>query len=447
MLQQTLERVRGLIGKCISPVSAPANRSLHGWTEAELAVLRPEQFVTKRPRMTVRPAVLPREPTRRPPPRAEQPDPYQRYLVDREEVAVDGSLAGPVFLPEPRGGHGLRPRLEVERIDAPPGRHIVYYFEFDTVYSFDSPNYWRSPQLLPHQAAVDPAGRGGGRYSLFRSGHHNPNDGPVVLFPFRVTAMRLPDDWQLLDKTEMERQAAALGFGLDRAEVVREIFNYVRQFVTWSKHTKVRSSLDVFCSGVSPCGQANALCSLLLEMNGVRTRGVSGFDPVVRVITDGKGGHSAAEFYDPDAQKWNYLDPYLDLCLPGVAAADFAEHPIGEFMLGNHRTLRPLKRQFMYRRYFDRLNRMAPVSMLQLNGDEASWGTQWPLVERPRFEPRELLPEEITVHARARYLITNGQRVQHRTEVPVDAGCDGIVASPWSHTSFVVHPRKLLGIG
>ncbi len=260
--------------------------------------------------------------------------------------------------------------------------------------------------------------------------------------------MRLPDDWQVLDRDELERHALGLGFGLDRAAMIREVFDWVRHTIIWSAQTQVRTTLDVFCTGIGACGQANALCSLLLELNGVRTRGVSGFDPIIRHEKLGRGGgHSVSEYYDEAEGRWNYIDPYLDLLLPGISASELAAKPIGEHLLGVFTRLRPLGRQFMYRRYFDRLNRMIPVSMLQTDGDESKWGTQWPLVEAREFSPVDLFPDQRTIHVRARYILTNGQHVRHRSIRPKAANSAGIVASPWSQLSFEIRPRELLQIG
>lgn len=463
MLNQAFSRVRRVFSGrdaalpvCVAkfesaeePAAEPQlehHSALTGWSADELAVLKPHQLSTTLPRPFVRKPMLPEDPTRRPPPRAAQAELYHRYVIDSEPVEVDDSLPGLRFAPLAFGdGLNARPTVAVDPAQVPVDRHAVYYFEFDIVDSFDSPNFWRTPQLLPYKAEPDILGRAGVRYSLFRSGHHEPGGVATVAFPFRATAMRLPTDWHDLDRAELERQALSLGFGLDRESIIREVFNFVRHTIVWSAQSQVRSTLDVFATGVGACGQANAVCSLLLEMNGVRSRGVSGFDPAVR-LKNGHGGHSVAEVFDPESARWSYIDPYLDIYLPGVPAAELAAHPAGNLMLGAHHLLRPLRRQFMYRRYFDRLNRMIPASMLQLGGDESIWGTQWPLIKPREFEPRDLFPEEITIHARARYLLTNGQRVQHRSEIPVQASAEGIVASPWARTAFAIRPRELLAI-
>ncbi|KAA0215863.1 MAG: hypothetical protein DYG94_06820 [Leptolyngbya sp. PLA3] len=420
--------------------------ALPGWTPDEIAILTPDQLSTNPPPPVLRDPAFPDEPTRRPPPRAEQPEPYHAYTHNAagDDPPEDQALPPLRFTPvEPT----FRPQVRVTPVEDEAGRLAVYYFEADTVDTFDSPNFWRAPHILPWKARWDVTGRGGVRYSIFRSGHHAPHSGPVLEFPFRATAMRLPDDWRMLNRAELERHALALGYALDRDATIREVFDWVRHTIVWSAQSKVRSTLDVFCTGVGACGQANALCSLLLELNGIRTRGVSGFDPIIRKETDCRGGgHSAAEYYDEDNQRWNYIDPYLDLLLPGVAAADFDAHEIGDLALGTAACLRPLKRQFMYRRYFDRLNRMIPVSMLQVDGDERRWGTRWPLVQPRPFAPGELFPETQTIHVRARYLLTNGQRVLHRSVRPNPAGGTGVVASPWATTAFEIRPRELLGI-
>ncbi len=425
---------------CIHPL-------LSGWTDDELAVLTPQQRSTTPPASRVIGPVFPEAPSRRPLARDEQADPYHVYIGDDGgvEVSVDASLPAPVIRDDGSFA-GLRPIVELDPVEAPAGRSVVYYFEVDTVESFDSPNFWRAPQLLPYKAERDITGRAGVRYSVLRSGHHRPHAGPRLEFPFRVSAMRLPDDWHALDRAELERHAIGLGLGLGRDALIREVFDWVRHTIVWSAQTQVRSTLDVFCTGVGACGQANALCALLLELNGIRTRGVSGFDPLIRARTEGRGGgHSAAEYFDDERRSWNYIDPYLDLLVPGVSAADFSRCPIGDHPLGAFGNLRSLRRQFMYRRYFDRLGRMIPASMLQVQSGEAGWGTQWPLVRPQACAPADVLAERRTVFVRARYLLTEGRSVQHRSERPSGV-CGSVVASPWAVRSWTVQPRALLGV-
>lgn len=257
------------------------------WTACEVAALSLAELSTAPPSDANCEPVLAEEPTCRPRSRVEQAYPYHNYVLnvgladvpDELPLKVDESLAPLRFTDiEP----ALRPVIAVAPVKSPDERVVRYYFEFDTVPTFDSPNFWRAPQLLPFQAVRDISGRDGVKYRLFTSGHHEPHMGPVARFPFRVTAMRLPDDWQVLDRAELERHALGLGYGLAGDALIREIFDWVRCTITWSRQSRVRSSLDVFCSGLSPCGQANAYCSFLLELNGVRTRGVSGFDPAIR---------------------------------------------------------------------------------------------------------------------------------------------------------------------
>lgn len=157
----------------------------------------------------------------------------------------------------------------------------------------------------------------------------------------------------------------------------------------------------------------------------------------------------AAEYFDEATRRWNYIDPYLDLLLPGVSAAQVRRSAFAGHLLGAFTKLRTLERQFMYRRYFDRLNRMTPITMVQM-GDaagESTWGTQWTLVRPRSWRPEDLFADRCTIHVRARYVLTSGQRVLHRAVRPEPAPSAGIVASEWAQTSFEIRPRELLGIG
>ena len=282
------------------------------------------------------------------------------------------------------------------------------------------------------------------RFQPLITGQRKVENVPRVQFPFRASAMRLPIDWHDLDWDQLQRHALALGFGLKGEQLIREIHAFVRQTIIWSAQRTMRSSLDIFCTGIGACGATNAYAGLLLELNGVRFRGVSGFDPQVRIETGGFGGHSVGEVFDLETGRWSYIDPYLDLYLPGISAADLASNEVGKMMIGAWTRLRPLSGQFRYRRYYDRLNRMASPTMLQC--DQSTWGVQWPLLKAPKVKPADLFPEAITIHVRARYILTNGQTVLHRSVKPEPCSLRGIRASRWATTSFTVRPHELLGL-
>jgi hypothetical protein len=417
---------------------------LSGWTAEELSVLDERDFEMGHGAFEVGPAVVDREADRRP---TRSGGGSGGYVLDNgDPVVVDGDLAAPAIAFVDGGPDGLHPRFRASGAPEDDGRTVVWYWEFDTADTFDTRNFWGCPHLAPYKPAADADGRSDVRYRLFRRCERAAGGGAEVSFPFRVTAMRLPADWEQLDWSEFERQAMGLGYGLEGDAVVEEIYRYVSRTVTWSNQTVIRTGLDVFCTGVGQCGRTNVYCGLLLELNGIRSRGVSGFDPEVR-LANGLGGHSVIEAYNEKTGRWSYVDPYLDLYFPGVSAHEFAGLEIGKMMLGGSGQLRPLADQFKYRRYFDRLRRTPNVNMLQAYGQEATWGTQWPLIEPlETFEPRAVFPESLTVHVRARYLLTNGQRPQHRSEERIRASNEGVVASPWGHTTLTVRPRELLGI-
>ncbi len=130
---------------------------LPGWTDEEIATLSEAQRVTSPPPAIVREPTLAETPTRRPSPRTEQASPYHAYVAnvgtedapDAIILQVDDSLLPPRF---DSVSAELWPTVALHPVEPTDGRSVEYYFEFDTVDTFDSPNFWRSPQLIPFQA-------------------------------------------------------------------------------------------------------------------------------------------------------------------------------------------------------------------------------------------------------------------------------------------------------
>src|SRR5262249_18336439 len=116
-----------------------------------------------------------------------------------------------------------------------------------------------------------------------------PKLGPSLHFPFSANAMGLPRKREEISFETLIDLVAALGKGLSPLETVHTIFNYVQMNFAWSRDSIFRPPLDVLRSGMGGCGHINLLLGLLLELNGVRSRAVSGFDPSLREIYPGAG--------------------------------------------------------------------------------------------------------------------------------------------------------------
>src|SRR5437870_10589261 len=107
------------------------------------------------------------------------------------------------------------PVVRVPKVQGSDRSDRLYYFEFGTAPTFDSPNFWRYPSLMPayplDARPLDLTGRDGLAFNVF-SATQRDVDGTrsEMRFPFRVTAMRLPNKWGDLTYEELERQALAL---------------------------------------------------------------------------------------------------------------------------------------------------------------------------------------------------------------------------------------------
>ena len=157
---------------------------------------------------------------------------------------------------------------------------------------------------------------------------------------------------------------------------------------------------------------------------------------------------------------WFYADPFSSIFLPGLAAADFRDHPrareILVYNIDNSRDhdvygkLFTLDRLFAYRIYYDQpWNRLPGTNLFSVLGREHEYGLSWSLLDAAGpCEIDDLLPERLRVHVRARYVITDGQTVQtFYYNVPMRKPPKVVRVSAWSSTFFEVEPRALLARG
>jgi hypothetical protein len=362
----------------------------------------------------------------------------QRYL-DPEDVSVrvDDGLAKPRL--EFRLGADGRP---LARIDTPvwdgPGFRS-HRFEFDTSPDFTSPNLWRCPTLDPK---VDGENLGDDRdvsHYAMRTRDRNPRAGQslTVSFPFPAAAMCLPDARSEIGFQHIELLAAALASEGTVASTVDAVFRYAQAKYAHANDTAFRPPVEVIRASMGGCGHVNFLAGLLLELNGIRCRGVAGFDPALRQAYPG-AGHTAIELLDPATDRWEYFDPYLDVRLPGRAASDMPRDPEASSIplakidpqfhhLGN---FIDLGRIFRYRIYLDLLRRLPNASMLQLEGREDSYGRDWRLF-RPGRSNRAPPPFRRAIHARARFVYSEQAISQWRLKLE-----QAPVASPWAYATI-----------
>lgn len=422
-------------------------------TLAELRLLTADELDSTPFAATPRPGAFARaiSPHLRAPRLAAADGPYHRYLAaPGREVVVDPALPAPRLALH--ATDSLWPEIELDAGDAMAGRvDVRYYAEFDTSPGFDSPQFWRYPALIPRADLADLTGRAGLAYALFSTTARGV-DGRAsrIRFPFRVIAMALPLAAGRIGFAEFAKFARLVAHGVPAEQVIREFYEIGRYRFFWASDEQPRQPLDTFAAGLGECAYVNDLIGAMLEVNGYRYRMVAGFNPIMRQIRPA-GGHSAIEVLDPAAGRWSYVDPYLDILAPGVAAEQFAGHPVGNSWIydvdtskhdpavfGTHLTLAGL---FRYRRYGDVAGRLPMASMLQLaTAGEARYGLDWPL--RPAeiaFDPAKDLPETATIHVRGRYVLSD-------CAIAFRGGCadPAARASTWQQASFTIRPRALL---
>jgi hypothetical protein len=377
----------------------------------------------------------------------------------QHELPVDSSLSAPQI--EVNLSNPLFPVVRVPKITPADGRPVLYFFEFDTTPDFSSPNSWRYPSLrisntiafneLEQRFEIEqgPFQNLTGRAGIALDVFHPSQRGEFALsnevrFPFRASAMRLPNRWDALTYDELERQALALGYGLSPQDMIDEIQHYVRHTFVWSNDN--RPVLDTFRAGMGGCGGMNNFMGALLELNGLRSRTICGLNPKVRVIAP-DSGHCAIEVFEPQTGSWSYVDAYLDIILHGISAEQLARgnDSAASIVIGENYTIGQL---FKYRVYADNtIGRLRNTSMLKLQAGpgEREYGNRWKLNTAAPRPLEEFFPERQTIYVRARYVLGGSGRMQPLdAPLPAPVLGDPPVASSWAATNFEIAPRLLM---
>lgn len=370
----------------------------------------------------------------------------QRYIGGTTKAIVTDSQ-----LPKPRLSiEASATPYPVLRLEGQFPTNALFYFEIDTKPTFDSPNFWRHPTLNSQILEHDVANRSGFRFKLFRTSLRDVKSlGPTLRFPFRVTAMALQFDWPEINFERLAKFSQLAGYGLTADDLIREVFwiNVYRN--ARSSEIVHRSPLETFAAGAGECSHVNQITGEMLEINGLRYRSVSGFDPLVRVARPGSG-HTAIEVYRPGVG-WEYIDPFLSIYAANVAAQELAHRPIGQTIVsvfgaprGTKQPDQPLTlgRLFTYRVYSDEARRLGAATMVRLAGKEVAYGRSWSLRKLRVSEKLDLdhdLPDETKIYVRGRYVTTNCTFAEHNP-------CQdrGARASEWAENSFTIYPKALL---
>ncbi len=421
-------------------------------TEAELNLLQPHERSTAAffPEAATADFQSELSPQMRRPNLVSATPPYHRYWPGQrtKSVAVDALLPAPALALQETDGFHPVVRLNAGA-PAEVRDKVRYYFEFDTSPRFDSPNFWRYPPLMPDAQRADLTAKNGLVYFLFTTTVRGVDGrADTIRFPFRVTSMALPLRFEQIDFEDLAKFARLAGHGVPAENMIQEFYNIGRFRFVWANDDFTRRPIDTFKAGLGECAAINDLMGAMLEMNGYRYRLVAGFNPVLRQVKPA-GGHSAIEVYDRRADRWEYVDSYLDIHVPGVSAERFADHAIGKTWVygypeqfdqttfGDHLDLAGL---FRFRLYGDVARRLPMIGMLRLGGDEGRYGLTWPLRRTTViFDPDKDVPARVTIHVRGRYVLSTCKVVFNR-----QCGDPAARASPWGHAQFTIAPRKLL---
>ena len=136
---------------------------------------------------------------------------WSQYITSYSFGNIDTKLTVPVFIKPQNEGElidSLYPEIVMQPVMCEPDESVVYYFEFDTKPSFDTPNLWRKPMLKPVPLSENLTSPQGRFYYLTQSQlRDDKGEDNFVKFPFRVSSMRLPEDWDDLDELEFEKQS------------------------------------------------------------------------------------------------------------------------------------------------------------------------------------------------------------------------------------------------
>lgn len=312
------------------------------------------------------------------------------YILSRGKRAEPPTVQGPPLVTDVRlVGSDAGTLIEVATDTKNAPEHTVCsYVEVDTDASFASPNHLVWPPLHYFRAAnevLEDRSRYTFQLTALREQKFTRGMMSKLIVPLPIELLMLPERRTALTWAHLAglaRRLHALG-GTD-AELAARAFQYTKLMIWFGHVLQPVTALEVLRSGVAGCGHMNSVGAFLLELCGIRVRGVSGYTPSLKQEYPG-GGHSAFEYLDRETDSWCYFDPFLDLLLP-TSAAGLEESESGSMVINRfyesgqeqparERTLAEL---FVSRNYFDPLRRMPMTGFLEMS-DEGSFGRNWEL--------------------------------------------------------------------
>jgi hypothetical protein len=372
---------------------------------------------------------------------------YADPRVGEPPVCVPRLQAPELVCESPRDARGrlttARPRFVVHHPD--PG--LRWFFELDTVATFDSPRLQRRPRIGIGVGGVDPL------HLIDR----DPELGPVFEPGFRLGALA-PQPLESDDPALPRMLALRLGHGLtDRWQMVREVYSYVHEqlypFDTTGHAAGVRETLR---RQRGMCYPSSLLTQRLLMELGFRTRSVSANSSRLAPLhRRGAGLHWSCEVFLDGG--WSVVDPWFQFLLPGVSwerihtddgvpprvAYTLAPGPDHDGLLelegASDEALTMMLREFAELRAYDHPDAFAAVSADVVEEEALLFAGSPAHVPDPPFE--RLWPQpELELHLRVRGLRIDQAQFSNRAlnlaaAHPPPARIQG---TPWVTTSVVI---------
>lgn len=206
-----------------------------------------------------------------------------------------------------------RPTIRV----ADPDPDLLYYWELDTVETFDSPNLHARPRT-----SLTAQGR-----NLLRVLDREPDFSPEFTPPYRLGVLA-DHDIRRGEAGYTELIAQRLACGLPRGEnQLREVYEFVHhQFYPIDADANIRDPLETWRRDRGYCISVNYLTSRLLAELGYPTRRVELSVPALTSESEGPfSSHSALEAHD--GRGWSIIDPWFGYYFYGVSFQELAAAP------------------------------------------------------------------------------------------------------------------------
>lgn len=209
-----------------------------------------------------------------------------------------------------------RPTIRV----ADPDPDLLYYWELDTVETFDSPNLHARPRT-----SLTAQGR-----NLLRVLDRKPDFSPVFTPPYRLGVLA-DHDIRRGEAGYTELIAQRLACGLPRGEAqLREVYEFVHhQLYPLDADANIRHPEQTWQRDRGYCISVNYLTSRLLADLGNPTRRVEVSVPSLTSESEGPfSSHSALEVHD--GRGWSIIDPWFGYFFYGVSLQELAAEPGAE---------------------------------------------------------------------------------------------------------------------